>query len=74
MVYVGNDVNIWLYDFSSVAVSPSDAHPLILRVRLALFPRREEGFVHAFIEDFIGLSNMSEENLISFHTQLERPI
>ena len=68
MVYVGNDVNdLACMTLASVAVSPSDAHPLIRQCSTHTFSQKGgEGFVRAFIEDFIGLSNMSEENLISF--------
>jgi len=67
MIYIGNDLNdLACMALASVAVSPSDAHPLIRqRSTLTLPQNGGDGFVRAFIEELIGLDKMSEEMLIS---------
>jgi len=65
LVYLGNDLNdLPVMCKAGCAVAPVDAHPLILSVAHHIFPQRGgEGFVRAFVENFLGIDQLTKEKI-----------
>lgn len=65
LVYVGNDLNdLPLMQKSGYGVAPADAHPKILKAAdLVLSERGGEGFVRAFIEQLLGINQMTDRDI-----------
>ena len=65
LVYLGNDLNdLPLLRRAGYAVAPADAHPLVRAVaHLVLDQRGGEGFVRAFIERLLGISDLSADEI-----------
>lgn len=65
LVYLGNDLNdLPLMRHAGYAVVPADAHPRVKEVaHLVMDQRGGEGFVRAFIERLLGVSQLTEEEI-----------
>jgi len=65
LVYVGNDLNdLPLMRRSGFAVAPADAHYKVKEVAGSIFTQRGgEGFVRAFIEQLLGINDLTEEEI-----------
>ncbi|MDP1604380.1 MAG: HAD hydrolase family protein [Legionella sp.] len=64
LVYVGNDLNdLPLMRRSGYAIAPADAHPKVKEVATILTQRGGEGFVRAFIEQLLGINDLTEEEI-----------
>ena len=65
LVYVGNDLNdLPLMRRAGCAVAPADAHPRVLDIAHVVLDRKGgDGFVRAFIEQLLGISQLSAEEI-----------
>lgn len=65
LIYFGNDLNdLPLMRRAGFGVAPSDAHPMVQTVaNYVLEQRGGEGCVRTFVEQLLGIENMSEEKL-----------
>lgn len=65
LVYLGNDLNdLNVMRHARFSVAPLDAHPRIKSMAKSVLPvNGGEGFVRAFVEKFIGLSEMSDDEI-----------
>jgi 3-deoxy-D-manno-octulosonate 8-phosphate phosphatase (KDO 8-P phosphatase) len=65
LVYLGNDLNdLPLMRHAGYAVAPADAHPEVQKIaHLVLEQRGGEGFVRAFIERLLHISQLSKEEI-----------
>lgn len=65
LVYLGNDLNdLAVMTRAGFAVAPSDAHPRIREVAQVVLPERGgDGFVRAFIEQWLGMDTLTAEEL-----------
>ena len=65
LVYLGNDLNdLPLMRHAGYSVAPADGHPKVLEVaHLVLEQRGGEGFVRAFIERFLGVNQLTNEEI-----------
>ena len=65
MVYLGNDLNdLPLMRRAGYAVAPADAHPRVCEIaHLVMQQRGGEGFVRAFIERFLGIDQLTKEEI-----------
>jgi 3-deoxy-D-manno-octulosonate 8-phosphate phosphatase (KDO 8-P phosphatase) len=65
LVYVGNDLNdLPLMRRSAYAVAPVDAHPKVKEIASTILTQRGgEGFVRAFIEQLLGINDLTEEEI-----------
>ena len=65
VVYLGNDLNdLRVMRRAGYTVAPADAHPRVQEVaHLVLEQRGGEGFVRAFVEQWLGIDRMSLEEL-----------
>lgn len=65
LVFLGNDLNdLALMRAAGFSIAPEDAHPLVKRHAAAVLPQRGgEGFVRAFVEQLLGVGNMTLEEL-----------
>jgi len=63
LVYVGNDItDVPLMRRAGYGVAPADAHPMVRDVAdLVMSERGGEGFVRAFVERLLGISQLSRE-------------
>ena len=68
IVYLGNDLNdLPIMRRVGYAVAPADAHPRVKEVaHLVLQERGGDGFVRAFIEQWLGIDRMTLEELDEF--------
>ncbi len=65
LVYLGNDLNdLPIMRRAGFSVAPSDAHSLVHEVsHLVMNERGGEGFVRAFIEQLLGINQLSKEKI-----------
>ena len=65
LIYVGNDLNdLPLMQSAGYAVAPMDAHSMVREMaHLVLEQRGGEGFVRAFIEHFLGINQLSKDEI-----------
>ena len=65
LIYVGNDLNdLPLMQTAGYSVAPSDSHPMVREMaHLVLEQRGGEGFVRAFVESFLGINQLSKEDV-----------
>lgn len=65
LIYLGNDLNdLPLMRRAGYAVAPSDAHPLVRKIaHLTLEQCGGEGFVRTFIEQLLGITQLSREEI-----------
>jgi len=65
MIFLGNDLNdLALMRSAGFSVAPEDAHPLVLRHASAVLPQRGgEGFIRMFVEQLLGIGEMSLEEI-----------
>ena len=68
LVYLGNDLNdLPLMRHTGYTVAPSDAQPKVQEIaHLVLEQRGGEGFVRAFIEHFLGINQLTKEEIDEF--------
>jgi len=65
LVYLGNDLNdLPIMRRAKYAICPSDAHLLIKKIAYKVYVEKGgDGFVRAFIEDLIGIKELTKEDL-----------
>lgn len=65
LIYLGNDLNdLPLMQYAGYVVVPMDAHPRVLEIaHLVLEQKGGDGFVRAFVEHLLDVSNLSKEKL-----------
>jgi 3-deoxy-D-manno-octulosonate 8-phosphate phosphatase (KDO 8-P phosphatase) len=65
LVYLGNDLNdLPLMRRAGFSVAPSDAHPMVCNIAHLVMPQRGgEGFVRAFIELLLGISQLNKDEI-----------
>lgn len=65
LVYLGNDLNdLPVMTRAGCAVAPADAHPRVREIAHVVLPERGgEGFVRSFIERWLGIDTMTNEEL-----------
>lgn len=65
LVFLGNDLNdLALMCAAGFSIAPEDAHPLVKRHASVVLPQRGgEGFVRAFVEQLLGIGEMSLEEI-----------
>jgi 3-deoxy-D-manno-octulosonate 8-phosphate phosphatase (KDO 8-P phosphatase) len=65
LIYLGNDLNdLPLMQTAGYSVAPSDSHPMVREIaHLVLKQRGGEGCVRAFVEDFLGINQLSKEDI-----------
>jgi YrbI family 3-deoxy-D-manno-octulosonate 8-phosphate phosphatase len=65
LIYLGNDINdLPVMRRAGFAVAPADAHPLVQEIAHLVLPQRGgDGFVRAFIEQWLGINQLSKEKL-----------
>lgn len=65
LVYVGNDLNdLPIMRKAGYGVAPSDAHEKVLEIADLVLPQRGgEGFVRAFIEQLLGINQLTDREL-----------
>ena len=65
MIYLGNDLNdLEIMSKVKYSIAPSDAHPKILEIAYNTYAQKGgEGFVRAFIEDFLQINKLKEGEL-----------
>lgn len=68
LVFLGNDLNdLSMMNYSGFSVAPIDAHELVKKMASVVLPNRGgEGFVRAFVENFLQFNSMSMEALNEF--------
>lgn len=65
LVYLGNDINdLAVMSRAGYSVAPADAHPLVRKIaHLVLVQRGGEGFVRAFVEQWLGIGKLPKGEL-----------
>lgn len=65
LVYLGNDLNdLPLMHQAGCSVAPSDAHPRVLNAADLVLPQRGgDGFVRAFVEQFLGIDQLTDRDI-----------
>ena len=65
LVYVGNDLNdLPIMRKAGYSVAPADAHPKVLEIADLVLPQSGgEGFVRAFIEQLLGIHQLTDREL-----------
>lgn len=65
IVYLGNDLNdLPVMRHAGLSIVPGDAHPMVKAIASKVYPQMGgDGFVRAFIEDFININNLTEGEL-----------
>ncbi|MCP5463729.1 MAG: hypothetical protein H7A33_01760 [Deltaproteobacteria bacterium] len=66
LIYLGNDLNdLKVMQSACFSVAPSDAHPLVQEAANVVLPQKGgEGFVRAFIENWIEANQIKIESLL----------
>lgn len=65
LVFIGNDLNdLPVMRRAKYAICPSDAHTIIKKIAHKVYLEKGgDGFVRAFIEDLIGIKELTKESL-----------
>jgi 3-deoxy-D-manno-octulosonate 8-phosphate phosphatase (KDO 8-P phosphatase) len=65
LIYLGNDLNdLIIMEKATYSIAPSDAHPLVIKTAYCTLPQKGGfGFIRAFVEIFLQISNFTKDDL-----------